>query len=96
MLDVVDLFNEHDTRDELGLGAIRNFIRRSVFSRHKHDHDACKRLLLVAWTYQRLERQRVTSARMPERARWAETDLIEAIEQSDDKEGHIGNTQRRR
>jgi len=46
--------------------------------------------LLVPWTYQRLERQRVTSARMPDRARRAETDLIEAIEQSDDKDGNIG------
>lgn len=90
MLDVVDLFREHDTRDELGLGSIRDSFADQLFPGTSTIMTRARYFLLVAWTYQRLERQRVTSARMPERARRAETDLIEAIEQSDDKVGNIG------
>ena len=50
--------------------------------------------LLVAWTYQRLEKQRIGSAQINERARRAETDLIDAIEQSDDSDGNIGTLAR--
>jgi hypothetical protein len=80
MLDVVDLFKEHDTRDELGLAAIRDSFADQFFPGTSTIMTRARYFLLVAWTYQRLERQRVTSARMPERARRAETDLIEAIE----------------
>jgi hypothetical protein len=90
MLDVVDLFKEHDTRDELGLGAIRDSFADQFFPGTSTIMTRARYFLLVAWTYQRLERQRVTSARMPERARRAQTALIKAIEQSDDKEGNIG------
>jgi hypothetical protein len=90
MLDVVDLFKEHDTRDELGLGAIRDSFADQLFPGTSTIMTRARYFLLVAWTYQRLERQRVTSARMPESARRAETDLIEAIERSDDKVGNIG------
>lgn len=38
MLDVVDLFREHDTRDELGVGSVRR-LRRHALPRYKHDHD---------------------------------------------------------
>jgi hypothetical protein len=90
MLDVVDLFKEYDTRDELGLAAIRDSFADQFFPGTSTIMTRARYFLLLAWTYQRLERQRVTSARMPDRARRAETDLIEAIEQSDDKDGNIG------
>jgi Family of unknown function (DUF6361) len=90
MLDVVDLFKEHDTRDELGLAAIRDSFADQFFPGTSTIMTRARYFLLVAWTYQRLERQRVTSARMPDRARRAETDLIEAIEHSDDNDGNIG------
>lgn len=90
MLEVVDLFREHDTRDELGFGSIRDSFADQFFPGTSTIMTRARYFLLVAWTYQRLERQRVTSARMPERARRAETDLIEAIEQSHDKTGNIG------
>ena len=48
----------------------------------------------MSWTYQRLEKQRVGSAQINERARHAETDLIDAIEQSDDNDGNIGTLAR--
>src|SRR5271168_1265191 len=90
MLDVVDLFKEHDTRDELGLAAIRDSFADQFFPGTSTIMTRARYFLLVAWTYQRLEKQRVTSARISDRARRAETDLIEAIEQSDDRVGNIG------
>lgn len=90
MLDVVDLFKEHDTRDELGLAAIRDSFADQFFPGTSTIMTRARYFLLVAWTYQRLEKQRVTSARISDRARRAETDLIEVIERSDDKDGNIG------
>lgn len=90
MLEVVDLFKEHDTRDELGIGAVRDAFADQFFPGTTTIMTRARYFLLVAWTYQRLEAKRVNSAQIPERARRAETDLIEAIERSDDKEGNIG------
>ena len=39
MLDVVDLFREHDTRDELGIGSVRDAFADMLFPGHEHDHD---------------------------------------------------------
>src|ERR1700675_4976214 len=82
MLDVVDLFREHDTRDELGVGSVRDAFADMLFPGTSTIMTRARYFLLVAWTYQRLEKQRVTSARISERARRAEPDLIEALERS--------------
>jgi hypothetical protein len=50
--------------------------------------------LIVPWIYQRLERQRVDSDKIADRARRAETELIDVIDRSDDKEGNIGTVAR--
>jgi hypothetical protein len=90
MLEVVDLFKEHDTRDELGIGSVRDSFADQFFPGTSTIMTRARYFLLVAWTYQRLEQKRVPSAQISERARRAETDLIEAIERSDDNEGNIG------
>lgn len=90
MLEVVDLFKERDTRDELGLGAIRDSFADQFFPGTSTVMTRARYFLLVAWTYQRLEQKRVSSARFPEQARRAETALIDAIEDSDDRDGNIG------
>jgi hypothetical protein len=90
MLDVVDLFKERDTRDELGIGAVRDSFADQLFPGTSTIMTRARYFLIVPWTFQRLETRRVSSAQMPDRARRAETDLIEAIEQSDDKDRNIG------
>lgn len=90
MLEVVDLFKERDTRDELGIGAVRDSFADQFFPGTSTIMTRARYFLLVPWTYQRLEKKGVSSAQMPDRARWAETDLIEAIERSDDKDRNIG------
>src|SRR6202162_858444 len=90
MLDIVDLCREHDTVDELGVGSVRDAFADLLFPGTSTIMTRARYFLLVAWTYQRLEKHRIAPAQIAERARRAETDLIEVIEQSDDSEGNIG------
>jgi Family of unknown function (DUF6361) len=90
MLDVVDLFRERDTRDELGVGSVRDAFAEMLFPGTSTIMTRARYFLLVPWTYQRLEASRVRSADIAARARKAELELVEPIERSDDKDGNIG------
>ncbi len=90
MLDVVDLFREHDTRDELGVGSVRDAFADMLFPGTSTIMTRARYFLLVPWTYLKLERRRVGSAEIATRARQAELNLVEPIERSDDKDGNIG------
>jgi len=46
--------------------------------------------LLVPWTYQKLEKQRVGSAEIAAKARRAELSLVQPIEDSEGNDGNIG------
>src|ERR1700688_994640 len=94
MLDVVDLFREHDTRDELGIGSVRDTFADLFFPGTSTIMTRARYFLLVAWTYQRLERQRIGTTQIVERARRAEISLVDVVEQSDDSDGNIGKVAR--
>jgi hypothetical protein len=94
MLDIVDLFREHDTRDELGIGSVRDTFADLFFPGTSTIMTRARYFLLVPWTYQRLEKQRIRSEQIAERARRAETALVDAIERSDDNDGNIGKLAR--
>ena len=90
MLDVVDLFREHDTRDELGIGSVRDAFADLLFPGTSTIMTRARYFLLVPWTYQRLEKMRTSSAQIATSARRAEISLVEAIERSDDNLFNIG------
>jgi hypothetical protein len=90
MLDIVDLFREHDKRDELGVGSVRDAFADMLFPGTSTIMTRARYFLLVPWAYQRLERLRVRSAEIAARARQAELNLVEPIERSGDKDGNIG------
>src|SRR3954466_1042348 len=90
MLDVVDLFREKDTRDELGIGSVRDAFADMLFPGTSTIMTRARYFLLVSWTYQRLERLRVGSAEIAARARRSELNLVQPIEDSDDNDGNIG------
>ena len=90
MLDVVDLFREHDTRDELGVGSVRDAFADMLFPGTSTIMTRVRYFLLVPRAYQRLERLRVRSAEIGPRARQAELNLVEPIERLDDSDGNIG------
>ena len=90
MLEVVSLFKEQDTRDELGIGSIRDSFADQLFPGTSTIMTRARYFLIVPWIYKLLEGRRVSSAKIGESARKAETDLIDIIENSNDKGGNIG------
>ena len=78
MMDVIDLFREKETIDELGLGAIRDAIGNRLFPGTSTVMSRARYYLLVPWTYQALEAKQVPAAKFAHRARNAELELIEA------------------
>src|ERR1700681_1137461 len=76
MLDVIDLFREHDTRDEFGIGSVRDAFADMLFPGTSTIMTRARYFLLVPWAYQRLERLRVRSAETAARARQAELNRL--------------------
>jgi hypothetical protein len=89
-LDVISLFRERDTRDELGIGVIRDAFADLLFPGTSTIQTRARYFLFVPWVYQRLEKKRVRSAEIAERARRDELALIEHLAESDDPDGTIG------
>lgn len=72
-------FNEPGTRDELGIGNIRDALADQLFPGTSTIQTRLRYMLLVPWVYQQLEADRVPAARFPERARQLEIELIGAL-----------------
>ena len=89
-LDVINLFREQDTRDELWLGAVRDGMADLLFPGTSTVQTRAKYFLLIPWTYLRLEYRRVSPAQVSNSARAAEIQLISVLAGSDDNDGVIG------
>jgi hypothetical protein len=90
-LDVIDLFREKDTRDELGVGVVRDAFADLLFPGTSTIQTRARYFLFVSWIYRDLERRKVESAQITDRARREETRLIQALMASEDQEGIIGS-----
>jgi hypothetical protein len=90
VLEAIDRFKETDTRDELGLGAIRDGFADVFFPGTSTIQTRARYFLFVPWVYASLARKRVDSATIALRARKEETRVRDALVQSDDNEGTIG------
>ena len=89
-LDVIDLFRERDTRDELGIGTVRDAFAETLFPGTSTIQTRARYLLFIPWIYARLEHLRVPSTQIAQRARADEVSLIEALLQSGETDGVIG------
>ncbi len=89
-LDVLALFRERDTRDELGIGVIRDAFADLFFPGTSTIQTRARYFLFIPWIYQRLEQKRVRSAEIAERARREEVALIEGLCNAGEKDGVIG------
>lgn len=94
MLDAIKLLGERQTRDELGLGGVRDAFADQLFPGTSTIQTRAKYFLLVPWAYRTLELRRVPSAAMTNRARKLEADVIRAAGESDDATGLIGRRAR--
>jgi len=90
MLDVIELFRERDTRDELGLGTIRDAFADLFFPATSTIQTRARYFFFVPWMYLHLEGRRIPSALVPERARKDEIALIDAVLASGDTDGVLG------
>ena len=89
-LDVIDLFRERNTRDELGLGAVRDAFGEILFPGTSTIQTRARYFLFIPWIYQALERRRIRSDRVSDVARRQEFSLIDALANSSDPTGTIG------
>jgi len=99
MLDVVRLFRDQETRDELGIGTIRDAFADLFFPGTSTIQTRARYFLFIAWIYRDLERRRVSSSEVAHRARRMEVTLIDALlasedHESEDSEGIIGRVAR--
>ncbi len=96
MMDVVSLFRERETRDELGIGAIRDAFADLFFPGTSTIQTRARYVLFVAWIYRQLEEERVRPADVPRGARQREIALIGALERGGERTSVIGIDARER
>jgi hypothetical protein len=90
MSDVIALFSEKDTRDELGLGGIRDTFADLLFPATSTIQTRARYFLFIPWIYQELERRRTLPADIERLARRDEIRLIHALEDGGETDGIIG------
>ncbi len=89
-IELIKQFREQDTRDELGIGTIRDALSDLLFPGTSTIQSRVRYFLLIPWLYLQLEGKRTASAVARDRARRGELKLIPALLASDDPEGTIG------
>ena len=94
MLEIVNLFREKGTLDELGIGVIRDGFADHFFPGTSTLQTRARYLLFIPWVFLRLEQERVPSAQFDRRARQAQADLVRALLAGGESEGVIGSTAR--
>lgn len=95
-IEVIKLFEERGTVDELGVGTVRDAISDLLFPGTSVLQPRARYFFIIPWVYLHLEAKRVPSAEIAAKARSAETDLIELILASDDSQGAIGGRARKK
>jgi hypothetical protein len=91
-LDVVDLFKETGTVDELGLGAIRDGFSDLFFPGTSTIQTRACYFLLLPWTFLRMERKRIPSNKATEWARTEELRINDRLLQGEDSAGVFGKS----
>lgn len=94
MLNVIRLFSEQDTRDELGLGTVRDAFSNLMFPGTSIIQTRAKYMMFIPWLYRELEKQRMPSREVSKRARNEEISLIQSLLDSGDTNGVIGKDAR--
>lgn len=80
MLEVIDLFREKGTLDELGFGTIRDSFSDHFFPGISTLQTRARYLLFVPWVYQRIEREKVPWPQVDGRARQAQALVARALQ----------------
>lgn len=90
MQELVELFREQGTVDDLGAGTVRDAFSNLLFPGTSVLHTRARYFLFIPWIYRRLERLWVSSREVAARARADEIRLIRALLAGGEKQGVIG------
>lgn len=90
MLEIVDLFREKGTVDDLGYGIVRDALSDILFPGVSVLHTRPRYLLLIGWIYAGLLESGIAGQRAIDRGRRLELDLIQALLDSGETQGVIG------
>ena len=85
MLDVIHSFDEKGTRDELGIGTIRDGLADLLFPGTGTVQTRARYFLFVPWIYKELEQRDTASRDIDGKARVREIELIYALEKGGEK-----------
>lgn len=94
MLEVVDLFKEEGTVDELGIGSIRDAFADALFPGTSVLQTRLRYVLFIPWLMQEATKGNRSASEMSVRFHEYELQLIYALGQGGEKLGVIGNTAR--
>ena len=91
-LRILSLFQERESRDELGLGSVRDSFADQLFPGTSTIQTRLRYMLFVPWVYRSLEEKRVPAAHFAKQADALERDLVQPLMDSDDQAGVFGKT----
>jgi len=89
-VQLLDQFRDHDTVDELGLGAIRDAFADRLFPGTSTIQTRARYFLIVPWIYRMLEDREVSSAEIGRRAKAEEVKVIRSLAPVGQRQGVIG------
>jgi len=89
-LRILALFEEKDTRDELGLGSVRDAFADQLFPGTSTIQTRLRYFFFIPWIYQQLEDGRISATEVESVARRREVELISPLLESDDQSGVFG------
>ncbi|WP_182057631.1 DUF6361 family protein [Pantoea sp. ME81] len=94
-LDILALFQQKESRDELGIGAIRDSFAEQLFPGTSTIQTRLRYMLFVPWIYQRLENKRISAANFGIQADRDERALIIPLSKlEEDSAGTFGKNSR--
>lgn len=91
---IMDLFGQEDTRDELGLGSVRDALADLMFPGTSTIQTRMRYMLFVPWIYRMAGAHKGTAAARRELARALEIRLIEALVRGGETQNVIGSAAR--
>ena len=94
MRQVLDLFNEQGTVDEMGLGSLRDALSEALFPGTSTIQTRLRYVLFVPWIYSHLEAWRTAASDVSTQLRKAELDLIGPLLKNGRSQGVIGERAR--
>ena len=94
MVEVISLFKQRDTRDEMGLAQIRDGFAEQFFPGTTTIQTRARYFLFIPWLYRYHEGRRAPSSKIADRMRYTEIQVMKALLDAGETVGVIGQRSR--